>query len=112
MTKGSFESAMKPPLANCGPAVQKSMSESWAPAMLRRRIEAAWETAQKFAAARQPPCPGALMMLRERFERVRQKLTRAWQLLVPPPSRQRLYTSILPLMVTSRGDEPRPATSV
>ena len=79
--------------------------------MLRRRIEAAWETAQKFAEARQPSCPAALTF-RERFESVRQKLTRAWQLLVPPPSRQRLYTSILPLIVTSVGDAPRPATSV
>ena len=79
--------------------------------MLRRRIEAACETAQKFADERQPSCP-AESTFRERLESVRQKLTSAWQLLVPPPSRQRLYTSILPLIVTSVGEAPRPATSV
>ena len=74
-------------------------------------METAWETAQKFADARQPSCPRALM-LSDRLDNVRQKLTRATQLLVPPPSRQRLYTSILPLIVTSAGEAPRPATSV
>jgi hypothetical protein len=74
-------------------------------------MDAACETAQKFAEARQPSCPRALMFS-DRLDSVRQKLTRAWQLLVPPSPRQRLYTSILPLIVTSAGDAPRPATSV
>ena len=87
------------------------MSETLAPEMLRRRIDEAWETAQKFAEARQPSCPRALM-LSDRFESVRQKFTSAWQSLVPPPAKQRLYTSILPLIVTSVGEAPRPATSV
>ena len=85
------------------------MSERVFPAMLRRRIDAAWETAQKFAVERQPSCPAALTF-RERLDSVRQKLTSAWQL--PPPARHRLYTSILPLIVTSVGEAPRPATSV
>ena len=79
--------------------------------MLSRRIDTAWETAQKFADARQPSCPSELM-LSVRLESVRQKLTSATQLLVPPPSRQRLYTSILPLIVTSVGEAPSPAISV
>jgi len=52
------------------------------------------------------------MMLSVRFDSVRQKFTRARQLLVPPSSSQRLSTSILPLMTTSVGEAPRPATSV
>ena len=52
-------------------------------------METAWETAQKFAEARQPSCPAALMFS-VRLDSVRQKLTSARQLLVPPSSRQRL----------------------
>ena len=43
---------------------------------------------------------------------VRQKFTSARQLLVPSFSRQRLYTSTAPWMVTSSGEAPRPAISV
>ena len=57
--------------------------------MLRRRIDTACETAQKFAEARQPSWP-RLLMFSVRLDSVRQKLTRATQLLVPPFSRQRL----------------------
>src|SRR5262245_144631 len=68
------ESARKPPLANCGPAVQKSMNVSVPPVTLTRRIGAACETAQKLPAARQPDSPATLMV---RFDSDRQKLTRA-----------------------------------
>ncbi len=57
--------------------------------MFRRRIDTACETAQKLAEARQPSWPAALMF-RVRLESVRQKLTSARQLLVPPFSRHRL----------------------
>ncbi|WP_309113202.1 hypothetical protein [Saccharothrix sp.] len=56
---------------------------------LRRRTETACETAQKFADERQPSWPLA-SMLTVRLDRVRQKLTRARQLPVPPSARQRL----------------------
>jgi len=79
--------------------------------MFSLRIDTACETAQKFADERQPSWPAASMLI-DRFEMVRQKLTRARQLLVPPSARQRLYTSTLPLMTTSVGDAPRPASSV
>src|SRR5690242_6482479 len=100
---------MNPPLANCGPAVQKSMREK-GPLTWTLRMGAACDTAQKSAEVRQPERPVVLMV---RFERERQKLTRATQLLPPAPaSRHRLYTSTCPLMVTSAGDAPRPATWV
>ena len=57
--------------------------------MFSRRIDTAWETAQKFAVDRQSSWPAALMVS-ERLDRVRQKLTSARQLPVPPSARQRL----------------------
>src|SRR5580765_6109864 len=84
MTKPVWESAMNPPLANCGPAVQKSRSVRRPPVMLTRRIGAACDTAQNSAAARQPVSPATLIV---RFDIDRQKLTRAWQL---SGARQRL----------------------
>jgi hypothetical protein len=54
------------------------MSERVAPLTFRRRIEAAWETAQKFAELRQPSWPAELTFS-ERFDSVRQKLTSAMQ---------------------------------
>ena len=74
--------------------------------MLTRRIGAAWETAQKSPEARQSVRPVTLMV---RFASDRQKLTSAMQLV---GVRQRLYTSTWPLIVTSVGLSPRPATSV
>ena len=65
------------------------MSERFPPRTSSRRIDTACETAQKFADARQPSWPAASIRS-DRFESVRQKLTSATQLLVPPPSRQRL----------------------
>ena len=65
------------------------MSDRLPPVTLTRRIDAACETAQKFAEARQPSCPAALTLI-DRLDSDRQKFTSARQLLVPPPSRQRL----------------------
>src|SRR5215475_2047011 len=76
MTKPVWESAMNPPLENCGPAVQKSRSVSRPPVTLTRRIGAACDTAQNSATARQPVSPATLIV---RFDSDRQKLTRAWQ---------------------------------
>ncbi len=49
--------------------------------MFSRRIDTAWETAQKFAVERQPSCPAASISM-DRLEIVRQKLTSAMQLRV------------------------------
>ncbi len=65
------------------------MSESVLPDTLRRRIDTACDTAQKFAEARHPSCPAAFTWS-ERFEIVRQKFTSARQFEVPPSARQRL----------------------
>src|SRR5215468_7105357 len=73
MTKPVRESAMNPPLENCGPAVQKSRSDRRPPVMLTRRIGAACDTAQNSAAERQPVSPVTLIV---RFDSERQKLTR------------------------------------
>jgi hypothetical protein len=54
--------------------------------MATRRMDAACETAQKFADARQPSWPSELMLI-DRLESVRQKLTSATQL---SGARQRL----------------------
>ena len=75
-----------------------------------RRIGAAWETAQKSVPDWQPVWPVTLMV---RLVSERQKLSSAMQLLLPSVvGKHWLYTSIVPLMVTSPGDAPRPATSV
>src|SRR5580692_9290489 len=97
---------MKPPLANCGPAVQKSNRVTVAPLMLTRRIGSAWETAQKAVPLRHPVSPWTLIV---RFDSERQKLSSAEQL---EAVKHWLYTSMWPLMTTSAGDPPRPATSV
>ena len=73
---------------------------------LTRRIGAAWDTAQKSVAAWQPVPPATLMV---RLDSERQKLSSAMQLL---PVKHWLYTSMEPLIVTSPGEPPRPATSV
>jgi hypothetical protein len=49
-----------------------------APEISTRRIDVAWETAQKFAEARQPSWPAAFTCS-DRLPRVRQKLLRATQ---------------------------------
>jgi hypothetical protein len=67
--------------------------------MLTRRSGAACETAQNSAEERQPDRPLTLIV---RFDRERQKLSRAMQLL---GVKHRLYTSTWPLMVTSVGEE-------
>src|SRR6266542_1288138 len=77
MTKPVWESAMKPPLAYCGPAVQQSINVRLPPVMLTRRIGAACETAQKSPEDRQPDRPMTLIV---RFDSERQKLTSAMQL--------------------------------
>ena len=79
--------------------------------MLTRRIGAAWDTAQKSVAAWQPVPPVTLMV---RLDIERQKLSSAMQLVLVPSAAGRhwLYTSMEPLMVTSPGEPPRPATSV
>jgi hypothetical protein len=59
-----------------------------APVTLSRRSDTAWETAQKFADDRQPSWPAELMLI-DKLDRVRQKLTSARQLLVPPSANQR-----------------------
>ncbi len=79
--------------------------------MSSRRIDTAWDTAQKFAEARQSSWPAALIRS-DRLLSVRQKLTSAMQLAVPPSVRHRLYASTLPLMTTSVGEAPRPEISV
>ncbi|MFD1147710.1 hypothetical protein [Saccharothrix hoggarensis] len=55
----------------------------------RRRSDTACETAQKLADDRHPSWPAGLMLM-VRLPRVRQKLTSAMQLPVPPSARQRL----------------------
>jgi hypothetical protein len=70
-----------------------------------RRIGAACETAQNSVRVRHPVPPVTLIV---RFESERQKLVSARQ----PEASHWLKTLIVPLMVTSRGDAPRPATSV
>src|ERR1044071_4552517 len=84
MTNPVRESAMNPPLENCGPAVQKSNSVRLPPEMSTRRIGAACDTAQNPAAERQPDSP---VMWSVRFDSDRQKLTSAMQL---SGARQRL----------------------
>src|SRR5439155_17328488 len=70
------ESAMKPPLANCGPAEQKSISDRLPPVTATRRIGAACDTAQKSVPDWQPVPPATLMV---RFDSERQKLSSAMQ---------------------------------
>jgi hypothetical protein len=60
-----------------------------APLTMTRRTDTACDTAQKFADARQPSWPRLLTWI-VRLDSVRQKLTSATQLLVPPPARHRL----------------------
>ena len=76
--------------------------------MLTRRMGAACETAQNSAEARQAVRPVTLIV---RFDRERQKLSSAMQSVELEPKHW-LYESTWPLMVTSVGAAPRPATSV
>src|SRR5438132_273769 len=93
------------PLANDGP-LQKSISVA-NPLTWIRRIGAACETAQN------SPCwqPSGLDTVMVRFSNDRQKLTRAMQVVLLGP-RHWLRTFIDPLMTTSFGERPRPATAV
>src|SRR5215213_7618029 len=75
------------------------------PVTATRRIGEACETAQNSVSKRHPDWPVTLIV---RFESERQKLLSA----VQPDWSHWLRTSIAPLMVTSRGEAPRPATSV
>jgi hypothetical protein len=84
------------------------MSDSVLPLTDTRRMDAACDTAQKFAVCRQPSWPAEFTRI-DRLDRLRQKLTSATQL---SGCRQRLYTSTFPLMTTSVGESPRPAISV
>ena len=79
--------------------------------MLTRRIGEACDAAQKLPELRQPSRPVTLMV---RFDTVRQKLSNAMQFGSPVTGSglHRLYTSTWPLMVTSVGFRPNPATSV
>ena len=74
--------------------------------MWTRRIGAACDTAQN-SPLEQPAFGMVTFMVR--FDRERQKLMSATQLLVP---RHWLRTSMDPLMTTWFGEEPRPATAV
>jgi hypothetical protein len=98
------ESAMNPPLANPGP-LQKSKRKRL-PFIWTRRMGEAWETAQNSALEVQVFTVTTLMV---RFDNERQKFTSAVQL---PVSSHWLETLIAPLMVTSDGERPRPATVV
>src|SRR5437660_8177978 len=98
------ESAMKPPLAKDG-GVQKSIRVV-NPLMWTRRIGAACDTAQN-SPVEQPAFGVVTLMVR--FDNERQKFTSAMQLLGP---RHWLRTSMDPLMTTSFGERPRPATAV
>src|SRR5712692_8309217 len=94
------------------------------PLTATRRIGEAWDTAQISFDCSQNGPPGSggagtklglfdRVTLMVRFESDRQKLFRAKQpKLVPVPEQTLLKTSIDPLMTTSPGDWPRPATLV
>ena len=97
---------MKPPLAYAGP-VQKSISDVSPVSICTRRIGAAWEVAQNSATPSQPPF-GPESTWRVRFESERQKFVSATQ----KPALHWLCTSIVPVIATSPGRAPRPATSV
>ena len=62
------------------------MSDRVLPLTATRRMDAACDTAQKFAVERQPSWPAAFTLI-DRLDRVRQKLTSAMQL---SGARQRL----------------------
>ena len=94
---------MNPPLANDGPS-QKSNSVV-SPLTCTRRTGAACEAAQNSAAPSQP-LPWTLIV---RFEAERQKLFSAVQKCV---ASHWSNESTAPLMVTSFGEAPSPATSV
>src|SRR5581483_4778751 len=98
------ESAMKPPLAKDG-GVQKSIRVV-NPLMWTRRIGAACDTAQNSPV--EQPAFGVVTLI-VRFDNDRQKFTSAVQLLGP---KHWLRTSMEPLMTTSFGERPRPATLV
>ena len=76
------------------------------PLIWTRRIEVACDVAQNSAESSQPVAPGTLIV---RLASERQKLTSAVQLLGP---KHWLWTLASPLIVTSFGDAPKPATSV
>jgi hypothetical protein len=101
---------MNPPEANCGPAEQKSISDR-PPLIWTRRIGAACDTAQNSLPVWQPVCPITLMV---RFDIERQKFTSAVQSVGAPGGvgKHWLSTSIEPLICTSVGLRPSPATSV
>jgi hypothetical protein len=98
------ESAMKPPLANAG-FEQKSISVA-GPWTSTRRTGDACEVAQNSPNPGQPVLPATSI---RRFDSERQKLTSAVQL---PVASHWLNASTVPLIVTSSGDAPSPATSV
>ncbi len=86
------------------------MNDIVPPLMSTRRIGAACDTAQNSVLAWQPGSPARLIV---RFDSDRQKLSSAMQLVVPGAlGKHWLYTSTEPLMTTSPGDAPSPATWV
>ena len=97
------ESEMNPPLANDGPSQKSNRVVS--PLTCTRRTGAAWEVAQNSAAPSQP-LPATLI---DRFDTDRQKFVSAVQKLVASHWSKE---STAPLIVTSSGELPRPATSV
>src|SRR5580692_11300366 len=97
------ESAMKPPLAKAG-LLQKSKRKRL-PFICTRRTGEACDTAQNSALEVQAAAVTTLMV---RFDNERQKFSSAVQL----PLTHWLDTLIAPLMVTSDGESPRPATVV
>ncbi len=76
--------------------------------MLTRRIGEACEVAQNSAAPWHPPRLGEAITLIVRLDSERQKFTSA----VQPPEEHWLNESTAPLITTSPGEEPRPATAV
>jgi len=86
------------------------MNDMVPPFTLTRRIGAACDTAQNSVFVWQPDPPAILIV---RFDSDRQKLSSAMQFVVPGAlGKHWLYTSTEPLMTTSPGDGPSPATWV
>src|ERR1700735_5875912 len=97
------EPVMKPPLAKAG-LLQKSKRKRL-PFIWTRRMGEACDTAQNSALEVQSAVVVTSMV---RFDNERQKFTSAVQL----PASHWLDTLIAPLMVTSDGERPSPATVV
>src|ERR1700747_342019 len=98
------ESAINPPLAKDGPEQKSKRVVN--PLTCTRRIGAACDTAQNSATPPQPSAEFATKLI-VRFDSERQKLSRAMQLFAP---KHWLETLMAPLMTTSPGETPRPAT--